>query len=159
ACLERDLARDQAFGKRVEVLNFGVSGYGTTQEYLQLRDRVWQFDPDIILLTFTVSNDVRNNSKKLEWDDIRPFYVLDNGRLVRDNSFREKGAYKSRKTPAFQALYWTINHSRILQLLREARNARLRSGVEQSNDQRAGKMGYSGIKLDEMVYLEPKDPT
>ena len=34
-----------------EVLSFGVSGYSTAQELLALRQHVWQFDPDIVLIT------------------------------------------------------------------------------------------------------------
>lgn len=32
--------------ERVEVINFGVSGYGTSQELITLRERVWQYSPD-----------------------------------------------------------------------------------------------------------------
>ena len=40
-------------GKQVEVINFGVSGYGTAQELLTLRQKVWDFSPDIVVLAFT----------------------------------------------------------------------------------------------------------
>ena len=39
--LERRLA--ELRGAPVEVLNFGVGGYGTTQEYLTLKHRVWKY--------------------------------------------------------------------------------------------------------------------
>src|SRR6267154_1898539 len=40
--LERKLQECNAFpGKKVEVINFGVSGYGTGQELLTLQQRVW----------------------------------------------------------------------------------------------------------------------
>src|SRR5258708_36016719 len=45
-------------GKRVEVMNFGVQGYGPAQELILLRDRVWQYSPDIVVLAFYTSNDV-----------------------------------------------------------------------------------------------------
>ena len=48
--------------RRVEVLNFGVSGYGTAQELLMLRHYVWQYQPDLVLLAFFPGNDLRNNS-------------------------------------------------------------------------------------------------
>ena len=45
--LERKLAeRWPAIGQRVEVLNFGVSGYGTAQELEMLRHYVWDYQPD-----------------------------------------------------------------------------------------------------------------
>ncbi len=48
--------------KQIEVLNSGVSGYGTAQELLTLRHHLWQYDPDIIVLAFLTGNDIRNNS-------------------------------------------------------------------------------------------------
>jgi lysophospholipase L1-like esterase len=40
----------------VEVLNFGVPGYNTFQEYTLLRTRVLQFDPDLVIMTFTADD-------------------------------------------------------------------------------------------------------
>jgi hypothetical protein len=51
---------------KVEVLNFGVAGFGTTQEYLAYKEKVRQFHPDIVILAFLSSNDMRNNSRALE---------------------------------------------------------------------------------------------
>ena len=39
-------------GKDIEVINFGVSEYGTTQQYLTLKNHVWKYNPDFILLAF-----------------------------------------------------------------------------------------------------------
>jgi hypothetical protein len=74
--------------KKVEVLNFGVGAYSTTQEFLTLQHHVWQFSPDMVLLTVTALNDIADNSKKLStWNQLRPFHVLKNDKLVLDNSF------------------------------------------------------------------------
>ncbi len=53
-------------GIDVEVINMGVGGYGTLQEYLLLRDVGQGFDPDLVLLGFYIANDVRNNSMEIE---------------------------------------------------------------------------------------------
>jgi len=53
-------------GKTIETVNFGVSGYGTAHELLMLQNRVWQYQPDMVLLAFFPGNDVRNNSQALE---------------------------------------------------------------------------------------------
>src|SRR5438552_1656647 len=37
-------------GKRVESMNFGVDGYGTAQELVTLRRKVWQYSPDLVVL-------------------------------------------------------------------------------------------------------------
>ena len=64
--------------EHVEVLDFGVSGYGTAQELLTLRDHALAFDPDVVVLVFYAGNDVRNNSRQLEEDHPeRPFAVRD----------------------------------------------------------------------------------
>ena len=60
-------------GKQIEAINFGVSGYGTAQELLTLRHRAWDYAPDLVLVPFFPGNDVRNNSKALEPDKLRPF--------------------------------------------------------------------------------------
>ncbi len=49
-------------GKRIESYNFGVSGYGTDQEWLTLTNKVWQFSPDMIILAFS-PNDVGDTYK------------------------------------------------------------------------------------------------
>src|SRR5437660_1889096 len=52
-------------GQNVEVINFGVSGYGTAQELLTLRQKVWNYAPDVVLLTVTTLNDISDNSMLL----------------------------------------------------------------------------------------------
>ena len=53
-------------GYEIEVINLGVGGYGTLQEYLALREAGKQYQPDVVLLGFYTGNDVRNNSLELE---------------------------------------------------------------------------------------------
>jgi len=51
---------------KIEVLNFGVSGYGTAQELLTLREQVWKYSPDIVMLAVTTNNDITDNSRALK---------------------------------------------------------------------------------------------
>lgn len=44
-------------GRPAEAYNFGVSGYGTDQEWLTLREKVLIFSPDMVILAFS-PNDV-----------------------------------------------------------------------------------------------------
>ncbi len=59
-----EFARKQ--GDNIEVINFGVGGYGTLQEYLSFAEHGKQFKPDLVLAGFFIANDVRNNSFELE---------------------------------------------------------------------------------------------
>jgi hypothetical protein len=82
---------DNLRGRKVEVINFGVSGYGTTQELLTLRHRVWKYSPDVVLLAFTTGNDVSDNSRALKQIDYLPYYVYQGNKLVlEDQQTREK---------------------------------------------------------------------
>lgn len=88
AVLERELASCAALkGRKVEVLDFGIDGYGTAQELLTMRDHAERFSPDAIVLAFFPGNDVRNNSVELEGDKCRPFYVYRDGELVPGGPF------------------------------------------------------------------------
>lgn len=58
-----ELAR--AVGKSVEVINMGVGGYGTLQEYLVFQHFGRFYKPDIVLVGFYIGNDLINNSLTL----------------------------------------------------------------------------------------------
>ncbi len=68
-------------GTRYEVLSFGVSGYGTAQEYLMYERDVRRFDPDVVVLLFTSGNDIRNNHPQLEREPSKPYFLLNNDDL------------------------------------------------------------------------------
>ena len=77
-----------AGGKRIEVLNFGVTGYGTAQELVMLEAVAMRYRPDLVLLQFSAGNDPQNNSFALSHDKERPFYRLDPQGVPRiDESF------------------------------------------------------------------------
>jgi hypothetical protein len=105
--------------ERVEVINFGVSGYGTAQELLTLREKVWKYDPDVVLLAVTTGNDISDNSRALKRADDLPYFVLANEQLVLDDSFRNSQALRWHRTRLGQAWESLINHSAALQTIRE----------------------------------------
>lgn len=92
AIMANELKRcDQLQGRQVEVINFGVSGFGTTQELLTLQHRVWKYSPDVVLLAFTTGNDISDNSRALKRNDYHPYHVYRGGKLVlEDRQTREK---------------------------------------------------------------------
>ncbi len=123
--LERKLGNCDAVKgrKKVEVINFGVQGYGTAQQLMMLRKKVWDYSPDIVVLAFFIGNDVINNSPQLEYDHYRPFFVYDASRkLVPDMSFRnlppiarnERAVSFVDRMPSF-----LVNNSRILQVIKK----------------------------------------
>ncbi len=121
ALLEKELPN-------VEVLNFGVSGYGTAQELILLRHKVTAYKPDLVILAFFTGNDIVNNSRRLEPNALRPFYRLQNGAMILDDSFRDHADFKRRRGGIARAYRAVKSHSRVLQLLSDTANALRRSG-------------------------------
>lgn len=124
--LEKEVAAQcpAVAGKRIESLDFGVSGYGTAQELLTLQHDVWKYQPDLVLLAFYTGNDVRNNWRPLELDDSRPYFVpRPDGTLALDDSFRATSGYRLRRTAPARFLYAVFNHVRLLQLAKQAKSS------------------------------------
>jgi hypothetical protein len=167
-------------GRRVEVINFGVSGYGTAQELLTLRGRVWDYSPDVVLLAVTTNNDVLDNSRALKLTDEIPYFTLREGRLVSDNSFRDARSFRLRDSAVNRAGRWLRDHLRFVQAIHLAQVA-LKSRLDAWRDQRraAGqdkltktaaqsltpiKQQQEGAPTDELgaanvIYREPSDDT
>lgn len=56
----------QASGKAVEVINAGVSGWGTDDQLRYLTQYGRQYDPDLIVVAMTLHNDISDNLRQ-EW--------------------------------------------------------------------------------------------
>ncbi len=163
AVLEQRLKACPALGgHKPEVLNFGVSGYGTAQEYIALQHRVWRYDPDIVLLAFFTGNDVRNNERYLNGGVPAPYFVLKGNQLVLDDSFRKQ--LSSLNTGGVErafrnALASLRNHVRLLQLATQVRaSLRQRQAARDdmaASERRAVEGGEPGI--DSAVYSPPRD--
>jgi len=70
----------------IEVINFGVSGFGTAREYLTLREYGLRYKPDLVLLFF-VGNDVSDNSRTLQGLPYVPYpQVTTGGDLAQDEA-------------------------------------------------------------------------
>lgn len=72
-------------GQAVEVINAGVSGFGTDQQLLWLREEGAKYQPDLVLLAVYPHNDFMNNGEPLESANrgaiSKPFFALENGAL------------------------------------------------------------------------------
>lgn len=115
--------------KHVKVMNFGVDGYGTAQEFYTLTEDVWQFSPDLVVLAFFPGNDVRNNSAVLEGDKCRPFFVPKGNEIVSGGPFEDSRVFHFDCFLRFESY-----NSQLLNMLGEARSA-LRSMQRKRREQ------------------------
>jgi|SRR5215207_1730966 len=122
-------------GRRVEVINFGVSGYGNAQELITLREKVWEYSPDVVLLAVTTNNDVLDNSRALKLTDEIPYFTLREGRLVLDDSFRDARAFRLRGSALNRAGRWLRDRLRFVQAVHLAQVA-LKSRLDAWRDRR-----------------------
>ena len=136
--------------KRFEVLNFGVSGYGTAQQLMMLRKYVWKFDPDFVILAFLTGNDIADNSRAIRSGEIKPYFTLsESGAIVEDFSFRDMESYRKAFTSSTRWKVWSINNSRILQVANQ-----LKTGLEKRRSgNQSAQLGELG--LDTNIYQKP----
>jgi hypothetical protein len=122
-----------AGGKRVEVLSFGVTSYGTAQELAMLESVAMRYRPDLVLLQFTPHNDPQNNSFALATDKERPFYRLDaNGTPRIDDSFKTSPGFLRHAQPWRELARQVGNRSRAVQWLSMLPEPKHRSGVNKA---------------------------
>jgi len=135
-------------GRGVEVINFGVSGYGTAQELLTLREKVWGYSPDVVLLAVTTNNDVLDNSRALKVTDEIPYFRLDRGRLALDDSFRRTAAFRLRNSALNRLGRWLREHLRFVQAVHEGQGA-IKSRLDAWREQRrlAGEREKNGANV------------
>lgn len=139
-------------GAPVEVLNFGVGGYGTTQELLTLRSQVWKYTPDLVLLAVTTGNDITDNYRSLSQGSYRPYYVYQGSDLVLDTSFLQSQAYRSRAVWT-RRLLRVVQGSSLVQLINRVRHASRRSERQQQN--MGGSVPGDELGLRDEVQLPP----
>jgi lysophospholipase L1-like esterase len=74
-CFTRVLERElTAAGRRVEVLNAGVSGFGTAEELLYLERELIKYSPDVVVISFygnDFSDNVRSDLFELDHGELR----------------------------------------------------------------------------------------
>jgi hypothetical protein len=87
--LEASLNAPDPPGARVEIVNAGVSGWGTDNALLFFQTEGWRYRPDVVMLVFNTGNDVFENDRALiTFSSIhpdKPYFRLVDGRLVRTN--------------------------------------------------------------------------
>lgn len=58
-----------------EVINTGVSGWGTDQQLLYLQNEGIKYNPDVVLLAFFIGNDIDNNLAANQYSLNKPVFV------------------------------------------------------------------------------------
>lgn len=100
---------------KVELMNFGRSGFTQSEEFLVLQKEVDRFSPDMVVLFFLPSNDIEDVSQETSTELRRPFYhISENGQLVLDTNFVNLRQYK-----IFSFLSPFKQHSALLSLVKE----------------------------------------
>jgi len=64
-----------ANGAKVEVLNTGVSGWGTDQQLLFLERDGFDYEPDVVVLAFFIYNDPGNNRESVQYGLHKPLFA------------------------------------------------------------------------------------
>jgi len=118
--LEAQLNERSDSSVRFEVINAGVTGYGTDQELLFFSQEGYKYTPDLVMLTFCTINDVMDNSPKLELRDLadrKQFFVLRDGELeLREVVFPQAPADLNEGLRAMTSRI--LNQSRLYQIIR-----------------------------------------
>ena len=157
AIMEKQLQScDNLRGRDIEVINFGQSGFGTTQQLLALQHRAWKYSPDIVLLEFT-SSDVSDNTLALKKWDYLPYHVYQGDTLVLDDRrTRKKWIEKVENNRLRRTIFhWQIN-SRLSQVMRHGQKVfkEWRSRQKPGGSDGQGR----GVVKNRAVYREPTSP-
>jgi hypothetical protein len=144
-------------GRHIEVIDFGISGLGTTQELLVLQHHVWKYSPDVVLLAFTTANDVSDNSRALKQVDYNPYYVYQGNKLVLENQQTRKTWLAEQNNLVRQTiLRWGVDKLRLLQVSYHAKEVLKEWWSQHDVGKKAGASGpgqEAGIS--DMIYQEP----
>lgn len=64
-----------------EIINCGIAGTGTDQQYLYLQDMITHYQPDVVML-LVIQNDFQDNMTRENHNYYKPFFTVENGKLV-----------------------------------------------------------------------------
>jgi|GEM_PF-490995 len=72
---------EELLSASVEVINAGVSGYGTDQELLLLEREGMKYEPDLILVAFASNDFMLDNQSGHHGYYLKPYFIIENGEL------------------------------------------------------------------------------
>ena len=95
----------------IEVINFGVSGYGTDQYYLSLNKSVLKYDPDMVITTF-YPNDLIESGNSINHGYPKPYFNMTQKGLVLTNVPVPRIAnWSDRKYPFMIKINFFLSHT------------------------------------------------
>jgi len=113
-------------GYSVEVINFGVSGYGNAEELIMLKEFGFRFDPDVVILGY-FQNDLDDNVRS-------DLYRLDeNDQLVRASATYLPAIGIRNRLYSFGLYRWLAAKSHLFALVRERMAAIVKRRMVQDN--------------------------
>jgi SGNH hydrolase-like domain, acetyltransferase AlgX len=132
-------------GVRVEVINTGVSNYGTASEFLLLRRDGVRYQPDLVLMAFYPGNNILVNSPELE-NTLVPVYDSDGAIQVVRPPFGKTGYLAHSKAYLYLRRLLLTRHPDLAGQL--VRVGMLKAGA-------AARSQRSGIPTQYYVYATP----
>jgi lysophospholipase L1-like esterase len=137
--LERSL---RARGYTVEVLNAGVSGFGTAEEYLYLVREGLKYHPDVVVVTFWINDLIDNPRSNL--------FALRNGRLVQTGETYIPGGRFADFLNTFPPLLWLSEYSNAFALIKERVTELAKGQVVRENLQNVTNAKSDAARVDSM---------
>ena len=114
-------------GQKFEVINAGVSGFGTAEELAFFENEGMKYDPDYVILGFFV-NDYHNNI-------MSNLYDIEEGKVI-VNSHEYLPAIKTRNLLNSFGLYrWLSGNSYLMCFIRNALSAQIQAKIREENTQ------------------------
>ena len=111
--LEKDLQKAMP-GKKVEVMNFGVSSYSLGQTYKRLKDMSLAYNPDLVLVTVSIDSSFRLlPNPKGGFLYARPsYFAVGNDKVVEDRTVQNMWQ-KTMEAKRIHATSWLRQNSRV----------------------------------------------
>jgi hypothetical protein len=156
ALLEKKL-NNSSGAPRVEVLNMGQSGFGTADAYMRYVNFGVHFSPDLVILAFLTGNDIQDNSRFLNRDNVAFYFTLtERGELVLDRALF--AAYESSLTLLKRLFHALKRRSYLASLISERvylLRLQLREEALQANQEDGGASGSTIGQFSPLnIYVE-----
>lgn len=133
--------RLHALGARsVEVVNLGVSGFGTAEELITLREEGFRYDPDMVVLAYFV-NDIENNV-------MSNLYALQGDTLKREAAVYLPAVGIRKTLFSIPGYRYMADHSQLLNLFRNHISYIVQKSLAQKN-RKATAAARSGLETAE----------